>query len=71
MIHWLRSLFAWRLVEDTGCWRYEVNTVTGARRIVPTCTGGYQPVDRDWLRTGEWTKPGKPPFGGSGVKRPR
>lgn len=63
MIRWIRSLFAWREVRNTGLNSYQANTVTGARRVVRLVSGGYQPVDGGWLRTGEWTNPGPPPFG--------
>ncbi len=70
MIRWLKSLFAWRTVRDTGVWKYQLNEVNGRRRIVRVVDGGYQPVDLMWVRTGEWRTPGPPPFGATGVQRP-
>lgn len=48
MIRWLRSLFAWRQVRDTGVWLYLENDITGARHVFRV-GGGWQPVDVDWL----------------------
>lgn len=59
---WLRSIirrmkapFAWVTVGDTGVHAYQVNEVTGARRIIRTSEHGYQPIDKGWLETGKWT----------------
>lgn len=63
MINWWKALFAWRQIRDTGLHSYEVNDVTGARRIVRRGYGGHQSIDRFWLQTGEWFQPGRPPNG--------
>lgn len=64
MIGWLRSLFAWRTVEDTGVWRYQQNAVTGRRRLLRVGPG-LQPVARQWLEGGPLKPPrGRPPHGG-------
>jgi len=68
MITFLRSLFSWRTVRDTGVHFYQENAITGARRVLRR-DGGYQPVDRAWLRTGDWSRPGPPPNEGSGGRR--
>jgi len=47
---WLRALFAWRDVRDSGVWRYRENAVTGVRVAVRVGAGGYQPVDLVWLK---------------------
>ena len=52
MLRFIRSLFAWRLVKVSGVYGYEQNTVTGARRAVRVNSGGYSPVDLDWLDAG-------------------
>jgi hypothetical protein len=67
---WFRSLGAWRVVRDTGAWRYERNDVTGRRRITAGAIGGHQPRDDGWLETGEWTPRPPPPTVGSGVQAP-
>lgn len=57
MIRWLRSLFAWDEIRNTGVWSYQVNAVTGGRRVrrrLEFVAGGYQPVDLVWVRTGKW-----------------
>lgn len=69
MLNWLKSLFAWRGVRNTGVHSYEQNTVTGARRVVRIAEG-WQPVDHYWLCSGEWNEASPPPFGGSSVRRP-
>lgn len=50
-LHWVRSLFAWRFVRDSGVWLYSENTVTGERKAlrIGSC---WQPVDLDWLDNG-------------------
>lgn len=63
MLKWLRSLSAWNEVRCTGVHSYQVNEVTGARRILKLSYGVYQPVDAGWLKTGCWTDIGPPPFG--------
>jgi len=55
LLNWLRSLAAWKTVRDTGAHLYQVNTVTGKRAIIGG-SRGYQPIDRGWLETGQWTK---------------
>lgn len=59
MIRWLRSLFAWRIVKDTGVHLYCVNSVTGQRRVVEG-DEGYQPIDHNWLETGQFSSPSPP-----------
>lgn len=65
---WLRALFAWEVVRDTGATIYRQNTITGARSA-SRITGGHQPIDRHWLETGEWSPPPKPPCGGPTERR--
>lgn len=48
MLAWVRSLFAWRVVRDTGVWVYQENAVTGRRRVL-RFGDGWQPVDAAWL----------------------
>lgn len=52
MARWIKSLFAWKRVFDGGCYAYFENAVTGKRKAV-RATGGYSPVDVDWLEG--WT----------------
>lgn len=54
MLRWLRSLFAWREVRNTGVHSYQQNAITGRRRVLRRMAGGYQPVDGRWLTFGEW-----------------
>jgi hypothetical protein len=49
VLFWLRSLFAWRTVRDSGVYLYQENAVTGARRAMRYNVGGAQPLDHDWL----------------------
>lgn len=49
MMNWLKSLFAWRKVREVGVWAYLENSVTGARKAVRCISGGYSPLDADWL----------------------
>ena len=48
VIKWIKGIFAWRIVRDTGVWTYWENPVTGAREA--RWSGGcYQPVNYDFL----------------------
>jgi hypothetical protein len=58
-VRWVRSLFAWRTIRDTGIWIYQENVVTGERRAlrhvgVAKC---YQPVAHHWLQGRDWDQP--------------
>ena len=53
MIQWLRSIFAWRTVKETGAWTYSVNDITGRRAANRVVTGGHSPLDWGWLLSGE------------------
>ena len=55
---WSRTRWSWRTARDTGITRYQVNG-RGDRRVVQR-PGGYQPIDRRWLATGEWSEPVPP-----------
>lgn len=48
-----RSPFSWETVRDTGLTLYQVHP-SGRRRAVQI-RGAYQPIDRRWLETGEWS----------------
>lgn len=48
MLLWIRSLFAWREVLDTGVWLYKENAITGARKAQRTGLG-HQPKNHLWL----------------------
>lgn len=61
----LRAMFAWRVMRDTGAVIYWQNDVTGERSYART--GGHQPIDEHWLRTGEWSPPSTPPSGPTGI----
>lgn len=50
----------WETVKDTGVWEYRQCRVCG-KRAVQQRARGYQPVDRGWLATGQWTPHGPPP----------
>lgn len=68
MWRFIKSLFAWQLVRDTGAIRYYQNAVSGKRRAVVVVTG-YAPIDRRWLDGFEFTSATTPPIGGtSGVR---
>lgn len=45
----------WATVLDTGKTVYERCTYCGKRRVRQG-EGGYQPIDRGWVLTGEWTE---------------
>ncbi len=49
MIRWLRSIFAWETVRDSGVWIYQENRLTDARRVIYVGPG-YQPLDDYWLK---------------------
>ncbi len=51
MIRLIKSLFAWRDVNIEGKWLYQENAITGRRRAV-SLSGGYSPLDFDWLDEG-------------------
>lgn len=61
MFRWMRSLLAWRVVDDTGVWIYEQNSITGNRRIVRRSYSVHQPVNRAWLKGGPLEIPRRPP----------
>lgn len=52
MIRWLRSIFAWKAVRNTGVWLYYENDITGRRRAVKIMDA-HQPLDRSFLRKGD------------------
>jgi len=47
-------LHQWETVKDTKANRYEQCTTCGERRASRYASGGYQPIDRQWVATGEW-----------------
>jgi hypothetical protein len=53
VIRWLKSLFAWESVRWAGCYLYEENRITGRRRATTITSGGYSPIDFDWLDGGK------------------
>ena len=52
LMRWLKSLFAWHAVRNSGVWLYSENRVTGQRcaTLRSTC---FQPLDHQWLRNGD------------------
>ena len=52
MIRWLKSLFAWKDIRDSGVWIYSENAVTGQRKAY-RYGGGWQPLDYSFLRKGD------------------
>jgi hypothetical protein len=58
---WLRALFAWRTVRETGVYAYQQNDVTSDRRAIRLTHGCHSPLDREWLSGGEITAPPRPP----------
>ena len=52
MLSFIRAWFAWKPIRNSGAWVYLENTVTGQRKAV-WLHGGYQPLNHDWLRTGD------------------
>jgi hypothetical protein len=46
------AMFAWRTVWESDFWRYQENSVTGARRALRYRQGCHQPVAFGWLRGG-------------------
>ncbi len=55
MIRWFKSLFAWQHIGDLGVWRYEENTITGARRAI-RLDGLNGPWNSQWLAGGNWER---------------
>lgn len=53
MIRWLKSLFAWRPVRNTGVWLYQENGITGRRMAMESGGGCWQPLDRSFMRDGD------------------
>lgn len=51
MFRWLKSLFAWRAVRNSGVWVYTENSVTGRRAA--HWQGNYQPLDFEFMRDGD------------------
>lgn len=51
MIRWLKSLFAWHAVRNSGVWIYCENSVTGQRAA--HWRGNYQPLDYSFIRDGD------------------
>lgn len=49
IIRWLSSIFAWRVVRNSGAWLYYENNVTGKRKVIRIAGSGYQPLDKEWL----------------------
>lgn len=69
----LRCRLGWhhyQCVKDTGKHAYEVCQRCQKRRIRVVYAGGYQPIDRRWLETGEWAVMRPPPGARSGVQSP-
>lgn len=64
MLRWLRTIFGWRLVRDSGAWVYEENVITGERRATRIAGSGWQPIDAAWLHPARFppitTKPPMP-----------
>lgn len=48
MIRYLRSLFAWKMVRDSGVWLYYENAITG-ERTATRYSACFQPLDLEWL----------------------
>lgn len=70
MRNFIKSLFAWREIHDTGVYSYQQNAITGGRRIRRINAGGYQPINDAWLNGGQWDQPrGNLPRGGSAGRR--
>ena len=57
VVCWL-GFHSWKIVKDTGIYHYRQCLKCGMRDIFPFRGGGYQPVDKQWLDTGVWTKQG-------------
>lgn len=64
MINFLKAIFAWEKVFESGAYAYYENAITGKRRAVKNHYG-WSPVDTDWLN--KTKTPLNPPFGGSGM----
>ena len=51
---WRRRPWGWVTVRDTGFTMYQQHP-SGRRRVVQA-SAGYQPIDRRWVETGEWSE---------------
>lgn len=49
----------YRITRDTGKTVYRINRLTGKRSAYQR-SGGYQPIDQQWIDTGKWSTPSKP-----------
>ena len=52
MLRWLKSLFAWRPVRNTGVWLYEENEITG-QRCATEIGSCWQPLNHSFMRKGD------------------
>ena len=57
MIRFIRELFAWELVRETGVWAYWQNRRTGRRKVTPYVIEGHQPIDAVWLQGASQPRP--------------
>ncbi len=71
-LSFVRAPFSWTEVGQLGANTYLENTVTGERRMQGR-TGGFTPLDRDWLSGREddlfRDRVHTPPRGGSAVSK--
>jgi len=61
-------LHRYALARDTGKHQYLQCRRCGRRHVRVMSYGGHQPVDRQWLDTGQWTVMGPPPRTPSGYR---
>jgi hypothetical protein len=68
MIKFIKSLFAWEVVERGTFYSYYQNKITGKRKISGGVQGGWALKDKQWIETGIFYEP-TPPTGGSGASK--
>lgn len=68
-----RLFHRWTVALSTGVHRYEACAKCATRRIIRTVAGGYQPVDRGWLETGQFEsfQASRMPVGGTAARGTR
>jgi hypothetical protein len=61
--HWWHS---WKTIRETGCHLYQ-KCACGKRRIKSLRGASHQPIDTQWVESGEFREQGKPVQGDLGA----
>jgi len=57
----MHILHSWTIKKDTGMHKYEECVICSKRRITAPLSGGYQPIDKQWLDSGIFAAMANPP----------